>query len=179
MKNTKLCSTHEERESITARLISTKDDSKLSGGLRRRKMRQKGFWIKIFLRRKKNHPAALINARRKQSSRFALMRSSFHACYSSSASPSACFPWLCHDSIANAFLTDYISDTAFYFWKKEQRLSVKNFKFKYENKIASRALRNRMLVPKFWCRVYGVLDKMTIHCYFKSKNNDWNHSCFS
>lgn len=105
MKNTKLCSAHEERESTTERLISTKDDSKLSGGLRRRKMRQKGFWIQIFSekeKKKRNHPAALIIARRKQSSRFALMRSSSHACYSSwSASPSACFPWLCHDSIAN------------------------------------------------------------------------------
>lgn len=46
-------------------------------GLRRRRIRQKGFWIQFFSekgKQKKNHPAALINACGKQSSHFALMR---------------------------------------------------------------------------------------------------------
>lgn len=70
--------THAKGENTTEHLISTKGDSKLSRGLRRRKMRQKGFKSNFFFwegeTEKKNHPAALINACRKQSSHFALMR---------------------------------------------------------------------------------------------------------
>lgn len=43
MKSKKLCNTCKERDNTTEHLISTKDDSKLSGVLKRRKIRQKGF----------------------------------------------------------------------------------------------------------------------------------------
>jgi len=62
-------------------LISTRDDSKLSGVLKRTKIRQKGFCIEVFS--EKGKKLALINACGKQSRRFALMRLGFHACYSS------------------------------------------------------------------------------------------------
>lgn len=43
MKSKKLCNTCKESDNTTEHLISTKDDSKLSGVLKRRKIRQKGF----------------------------------------------------------------------------------------------------------------------------------------
>lgn len=68
--------THAEGENTTEHLISTKDDCILSRGLRTRKNRQKVFQSKFLSEKgkQKNHPTALINVFRKQSSHFALMR---------------------------------------------------------------------------------------------------------
>lgn len=51
-------------------------------GTEKKKNKTKRFLNQNFTEKEeKKHPAALINAHRKQSSRFALMRSSFHVCY--------------------------------------------------------------------------------------------------
>lgn len=145
MRNTKLCSTHEERESTTQPLISSKDDSKLSGGLKRRKMRQKGFWIKIFLRQEpkklrkknKNHPAALINIIENK----AVVLLWSVRCWSASLPQPVSHGSIMTPSLTRSCtqrrLTHRTSDTTFYYWKKEGRLSVKktNIKFNHRNKI--------------------------------------------
>lgn len=98
------CVAHQERKRNNSMFDFHKRRQRIIRGTEEKKNETKRFWIIFFFweGRKKNHPAALINAQRKQSSRFALMRWSFRACYSSwSASPSACFPWLHHHSIAN------------------------------------------------------------------------------
>lgn len=96
---TKSCVVHAKKEEAQQSVwFPQKTTANYLGDWGEEKWDKKVSESNFFWEEKKNSPAALINACRKQSSRFALMHWSFHACYSSW---SACFPWLRHDSSAN------------------------------------------------------------------------------